>query len=65
MKTAYSMMASMIAAIAVLYGAAAAQSERAFENVSVLRAQKIELVDARGLTRARFTTRRMARWCCD
>jgi hypothetical protein len=55
MNTAYSMMASMIAGIAVLYGAAAAQSERAFENVSVLRAQKIELVDARGLTRARFT----------
>jgi hypothetical protein len=36
MKTAYSMMASMLAGVAVLYGAAAAQSDRAFENVSVL-----------------------------
>jgi hypothetical protein len=35
---------------------AAAQSERAFENVSVLRAQKIEIVDARGITRARLST---------
>ncbi len=49
MKTAYAMLASTIAGIAVLYGASAAQSNRAFENVSVLRAQKIELVDARGV----------------
>jgi hypothetical protein len=56
MKTAYSMAAVTIAGIAVLYGASAAQSERAFENVSVLRAQKIELVDARGVTRARLSS---------
>ena len=56
MKPVYSMMALTIAGIAVLYGASAAQSDRAFANVSVLRAQKIELVDARGVTRARFTT---------
>ena len=56
MKPAYSMVALTLAGISVLYGAAVAQSERAFENVSVLRAQKIELVDARGVTRARFTT---------
>jgi hypothetical protein len=49
MQTAYSKIALTIAGIAVLYGAAAAQSDRAFENVSVLRAQKIELVDARGV----------------
>lgn len=52
MKVAYSMVALTIAGVAVLYGASAAQSDRAFENVSVLRAQKIELVDARGVTRA-------------
>ena len=56
MKPVYSMGALAIAGIAVLYGAAVAQSERAFANVSVLCAQKIELVDARGVTRARFTT---------
>ena len=56
MKPAQSMVALTIAGISVLYGAAVAQSERAFENVSVLRAQMIELVDARGVTRARFTT---------
>ena len=56
MKPAYSMMAASIASVAVLYGVAVAQSERAFENVSVLRAQKIELVDARGVTRARLST---------
>lgn len=44
MKPAYSMVALTLAGISVLYGAAVAQSERAFENVSVLRAQKIELV---------------------
>ena len=52
MKPAYSMIALTVAGSAVLYGASAAQSERALENVSVLRAQKIELVDARGVTRA-------------
>ena len=56
MKPAHSTVALTIAGIAMLYAAAAAQSQRAFENVSVLRAQKIELVDARGVTRARFTT---------
>ena len=56
MKPVHSMIALTIAGIAVLYVAAAAQSERAFENVSVLRAQKIELVDARGVTRARLST---------
>lgn len=56
MKTAYSMIALTIGGVGALYGAAAAQNERAFENVSVLRAQKIELVDARGVTRARFST---------
>ena len=56
MKPAYSMIALTIGGIAVLCGASAAQSERAFENVSVLRAQKIELVDARGVTRARLST---------
>jgi len=34
----------------------AAQTNRASENISVLRAQKIELVDARGVTRARLST---------
>ena len=56
MKPVYSMVALTLAGIAVLYGAVVAQSERAFENVSVLRAQKIELADAGGVTRARFTT---------
>ena len=49
MKPAYSMIALTVAASAVLYGASAAQSERAFQNVSVLRARKIELVDAHGV----------------
>jgi hypothetical protein len=56
MKSAYSTVVLALAGVAVLYGASAAQSDRAFENVSVLRAQKIELVDARGVTRARLST---------
>jgi hypothetical protein len=55
MKSAYGLIALTIAGVAALYGASAAQSNRAFENVSVLRAQKIELVDVRGATRARLS----------
>jgi hypothetical protein len=56
MKLAYAVVVLALAGTAVLYEAPAAQSDRAFENVSVLRAQKIELVDARGVTRARLST---------
>jgi hypothetical protein len=40
MNPAYSMIALTIAGVAVLYGVSAAQRDRAFENVSVLRAQR-------------------------
>ncbi|HET9447092.1 MAG TPA: hypothetical protein VFO35_12565 [Steroidobacteraceae bacterium] len=53
MRAAYSTIALTIGGSGALDGAAAAQSQRAFENVSVLRARKIELVEARGVTRAR------------
>lgn len=56
MKTSHSMLVAAVVGIAVACGVSAAQSDRASENISVLRAQKIELVDARGVTRARLST---------
>jgi hypothetical protein len=41
---------------AALFGVADAQNERISENISVLRAQKIELVDERGVMRARLSS---------
>lgn len=55
MRPVYWMLALPVAGIAALTGALA-QTNRASENISVLRAQKIELVDARGVTRARLST---------
>ncbi len=60
MKPAHSLLAPTVVGIAVVlgvtWGASAAQTGRASENISVLRAQKIELVDTHGVTRARLST---------
>ena len=56
MKSVHSIFVSAFIGCAVAYGVSAAQTERASGNISVLRAQKIELVDARGVTRARLST---------
>ena len=54
MKPAHSLLVLILAGIAV--GVSTAQTDRASENISVLRAQKIELVDAQGVTRARLSS---------
>jgi hypothetical protein len=65
MKQDYSLVVLLVGAIAAaLFGVAAAQTERISENISVLRAQKIELVDERGVTRARLSSEPMAKSCC-
>jgi hypothetical protein len=55
MRLVYTMIALLVASMMAL-AVAVAQTNRASENISVLRAQKIELVDARGVTRARLST---------
>lgn len=59
MKPTHSLLALTVVGIAVVLGAVwgvSAQTDRASENISVLRAQKIELVDTQGVTRARLST---------
>jgi hypothetical protein len=46
MKTVHSLLVAAVVGIAAASAVSAAQSDRASENISVLRAQKIELVDA-------------------
>ena|SRR5688572_20847205 len=45
-----------LAAAALLYGISGAQSDPAKETSPVVRAQRIELVDSHGVTRARLST---------